>query len=267
MKILLNGSKINLLHPVSIYDLMCMEHIQADVFIVNSFPVDKNYIINDNDHITLIKKGEMPSKQHLEYMIISRQGIEIYEKLKSAKIVIAGLGGLGSHAASSLVRAGAGTIKIIDFDVVEPSNINRQLYFLDQIGMYKTEAMYDNLHRINPYVNIITSNIYLNEENIIEELRGFDVILECFDNVKSKMVLIEKCINELTESFIIGASGVAGYYDTDLITIKKLGSNCIIVGDFQHEADFHEGLMSPRVAAAANIQANEAVKYLLTDKY
>ncbi len=265
MEIILNGSKTFLNFPLSISKLMLEKSIDADIFIVNSFPVDKDYIIKDNDQITLIKKGQMPSKQQLEYMLICRQGIDVYEKLKSSSIVIAGIGGLGSHAASSLVRAGAGSIKIIDYDVVEPSNINRQFYFLNQISMYKTEALKHNLSNINPYVNISISNVYLDENNIIDELKGFDVILECFDNVKSKMLLIEKCIKELPESYIIGASGVAGYESTQLFKIKKLGSNCIIVGDFENEAVFNKGLMAPRVSAAANIQANEAVKYLLRD--
>lgn len=265
MNIILNGKKVEIEKPVSIKELIKIKNISADVFIINSFPVSIDHIVFENDNVTLIKKGVMPTYEELEYMIISRQGLDLYNKLKKAKVVIAGIGGLGSHAAASLVRIGVGNIKIIDFDVVEPSNINRQFYFIDQIGMQKTEALTINLKRINPYVNITFSNTYLAEENIINELKNHNVILECFDNPLSKMLLVEKCIKELPESYIIGASGVAGYYNTEDIKIKKLGKNCIIVGDFEHEATFNESLMAPRVSVCANIQANEAVKYLLKD--
>ena len=80
------------------------------------------------------------------------------------------------------------------------------------------------------------------------------------------MMMIEKCVNNMRDSYIIGASGVAGYYNTDKFTKKSLGSNCIIIGDFESEAGFNQGLYAPRTAAAANIQANEAIRYLLKDK-
>ena len=105
----------------------------------------------------------------------------------------------------------------------------------------------------------------LNSHNIINEVSGFDVILECFDNAETKVMLMETCIHELPSSFIIGASGVAGYFDTDIIKIKKLGANALIVGDFENEAGENTPLMAPRVAVAAAIQANETLKYLLKD--
>lgn len=265
MNITVNGKSINIDKSTTIYELSLLLNIEADFFIVNSFPVDKSYIVNNNDNIALIKKGQMPYKEHLEYLLVSRQGVEVYNKLKTSKVVVCGIGGLGSHVAISLARSGVGTIKIIDFDVVEPSNINRQSYFINQIGLYKTQALKNIIENINPYINIICKNIMLNSHNIINEVSGFDVILECFDNAETKVMLMEKCIKELPSSFIIGASGVAGYFDTDIIKIKKLGSNCIVVGDFENEAGFFKGLMAPRVTACAAVQANEAVKYLLKD--
>ena len=265
MNITVNGKNINVENNTNIYDLTLLLNIESDLFIVNSFPVDKSYILNENDNVSLIKKGQMPDKEHLEYLLFSRQGVEVYNKLKTSKVVVCGIGGLGSHVAISLARSGVGTIKIIDFDVVEPSNINRQSYFINQIGLYKTQALKNIIENINPYINIICKNIMLNSHNIINEVSGFDVILECFDNAETKVMLMEKCIKELPSSFIIGASGVAGYFDTDIIKIKKLGSNCIVVGDFENEAGFFKGLMAPRVTACAAVQANETIKYLLKD--
>lgn len=266
MNFIVNGKDYHTEKTLTIACLIKEINIEADIFIVNSFPVSSSYIINDNDTITLIKKGSIPDKEYLEYQLISRQGLKEYNILKNSSAVICGLGGLGSNAAISLARAGLGRIKLIDFDIVEPSNINRQAYFIEHIGMYKTDALKEIICKISPYINIETSNIYLDEENILDELSGFQVILECFDNVSSKMKLIEKCVNNMRDSYIIGASGVAGYYNTDKFTKKSLGSNCIIIGDFESEAGFNHGLYAPRVAAAANIQANEAIRYLLKDK-
>ena len=266
MKITVNGKDLLLENALSIKNLINQLNIAADIFIVNSFPVSSSYIINDNDTVTLIKKGTVPDKEYLEYQLISRQGLKEYNILKNSSAVICGLGGLGSNAAVSLARAGLGRLKLIDFDVVEPSNINRQAYFLEHIGMYKTNALKEIVSKISPYITIETSNVYLDETNILKELAGYQVILECFDNISFKMMLIEKCVNNMRDSYIIGASGVAGYYNTDKFVKKTLGSNCIIIGDFEAEAGFNQGLYAPRVAAAANIQANEAVRYLLKDK-
>lgn len=266
MKINVNGKEVFFEKPISIKELLTVLNIDADVFIVNSFPVSSSYIVNSNDVVIFIKKGKIPSKEELEYQLISRQGLKEYNILKNSSVAVCGLGGLGSNAAISLARTGVGKIKLIDYDIVEPSNINRQCYFLEHIGMFKTDALKQIINKISPYVDVEISNIYLNEENIVSEVSGFQVILECFDNVLSKMMLIEKCVNNMNGSMVIGASGVAGYYNTDMITRKTLGKNCIIIGDFEHEAGVNQGLYAPRVATAANMQANEAVRYLLRDK-
>lgn len=265
MKVTVNGKNLFLNNPISIKDLLQYLKMEADVFIVNSFPAALSYIVNNNDTITFIKKGAMPSKEELEYQLISRQGTKEYNILKNSSCVICGLGGLGSNAAISLARSGVGKIKLIDYDIVEPSNINRQAYFIEHIGKYKTEALKEIIGKISPCINVEISNVHLNEDNIMEECLNYHVILECFDNTQSKMMLIEKCVNNMAESFVIGASGVAGYYTTDTIVKKTLGSRCLIIGDFEHEAMVNQGLYAPRVAAVANMQANEAIRYLLKD--
>lgn len=265
MKITVNGKELNIENCSTIRNLIDMLNISADIFIVNSFPVQISYNIKENDNITLIKKGGVLQKEFLEYQLISRQGLKEYKILKNSTVAVCGLGGLGSNAALSLARAGVGKLKIIDFDIVEPSNINRQAYFIEHIGMYKTEALKELITKISPYIEVEISTVFLDEKNILSELNNYQVILECFDNPESKIMLIESCINSMPESYIIGASGVAGYYDTDIFEKKSLGKNCMIIGDFEHEAGFHQGLYAPRVAAAANMQANAALRYLLKD--
>lgn len=265
MKLFVNGNELFINKPLNLLELSNLLNIEADVYIVNSFPNDKSYLVKDNDNISLIKKGTMPKQEHLEHLLNCRQGKNITDVLKSSKVVVCGCGGLGSNVAVSLARSGVGSIKLIDYDVVEPSNINRQYYFIKQIGEYKTYALKNIIAEINPYINVTISNTYLNKENILDEVSGFQVILECFDNVESKIMLIENCKRLNSDVFIIGASGVAGYFDTDIIKIKKLGKNIIIVGDFENEADENTPLISPRVTTVASIQANETLKYLLKD--
>lgn len=265
MNFTVNGKDYHTEKTLTIAGLIKETKIDADIFIVNSFPVSSSYIINNDDAVTLIKRGSTLQREYLEYQLISRQGLKEYNILKNSSVVICGLGGLGSNAAISLARAGVGRLKLIDFDIVEPSNINRQAYFLEHTGMNKTDALKEIISKINPYINIELSNIFLNKDNIIDETSGFNVILECFDSAESKIMLIENCVNNMAESYIISASGVAGYYDTEIFKRKKLGNNCVVIGDFENESGINKGLYAPRVAAAANIQANEALRYLLKD--
>ena len=110
-------------------------------------------------------------------IIFSYSKIKEYNILKNSSVAVCGLGGLGSNAAISLARAGVGSLKLIDFDIVEPSNINRQAYFIEHIGKNKTDALKEIINKISPYINIETANIYLDETNIINELSGLNVLI------------------------------------------------------------------------------------------
>ncbi|MCD8569186.1 MAG: sulfur carrier protein ThiS adenylyltransferase ThiF [Geovibrio sp.] len=124
----------------------------------------------------------------MESLLVSRHTPGVHEKMKKAKIAVAGLGGLGSNIAVSLARMGAGDMLLVDYDVVEPSNINRQQYFVDQIGMKKTDALRANLERINPYASYTYQDVFLTEANTAEIFSGYDVIIEAID--KPYMFLI-----------------------------------------------------------------------------
>ena len=124
----------------------------ADIIILNGFPIKEDKNIKNGDKITLIKRGEIPKKEELEALMISRHTPYVYEMLKKGRIAIAGAGGLGSNVALSLARIGVGFIKIIDFDVVEPSNLNRQQYYVKHIGMKKVNAIKEILKEVNPFV-------------------------------------------------------------------------------------------------------------------
>jgi len=109
----------------------------ADVVILNGAAMSADAPLKEGDEVCLIKRGEAPSVDELEALMASRHTPGVHAKVKAATVGIAGLGGLGSAIAVALARVGVGKLIVADFDVVEPSNLNRQQYFVDQIGMLK----------------------------------------------------------------------------------------------------------------------------------
>jgi len=265
IKIELNEREIEIESGTTITSLKICYYPDADLIFHNGSTAILNDIIIDGDRVIMIKKDKIPTATELESLITARHTSAVYHKLKSASVAIIGLGGLGSNAAISLVRMGIGTIKLIDYDYVEPSNINRQYYFLDQLGIPKTEALESTIKRINPYVQIDTAQLKIQSDNILSVVKGYDVIIEAVDDALTKKMIISSLLNFSTGSYIIGASGIAGLYDTSIFTYKTVGSRVIIVGDFQNEVKKGRSLISSRVAVAANIQANLAARYIVGD--
>ena len=107
----------------------------ADVLICNGFPCPPEHPLSDGDEVVLIRRGEVPAPEELEALLVSRHTPGVHAKIKDSRVGIAGVGGLGSQVAIALARVGVGTLVLVDFDVVEPSNLNRQQYFLEQIGI------------------------------------------------------------------------------------------------------------------------------------
>lgn len=162
------------------------------------------------------------------------------------KIGIAGVGGIGSNVAVNLVRSGIDVLKIVDFDRVEPSNLNRQFYFHDQIGRLKVEALSENLHRIRPGLRIEAVAERVGDTNCRTLLGDCELIVEGFDRQADKKMLVE---NLGSDRIIVAASGIAGS-ELDAIRVRKLGT-CFIVGDFTTDC-VDAPLFAHKVAAVAN---------------
>lgn len=161
-------------------------------------------------------------------------------------IGIAGAGGIGSNVAVHLVRSGINRLKIIDFDKVEQSNLNRQFYFARQIGNPKVTMLAENLKAINPEVDIQAVNTRINEQNIEELFQECNVIVEGFDSIPEKKLLLERFGN--SKSLVVSASGIAGA-DTESITQRRIAGS-VIVGDFSKDCRLHP-LYSHKVATVA----------------
>lgn len=189
----------------------------------------------------------------------------IREKLADSVVGIAGLGGLGSNVAAALVRTNVGRLVIVDFDNVEAGNLNRQQYFLDQVGVSKTAASIENLRRINPDVEIVSYNQRLTAENIPQIFAGTDVIAECFDRPDQKRMLVETVLGKMNDTVVVSVSGLAGYGGSNAITTKRICRRLILVGDDESDADVMNILTAGRVGIAACHQANAIVEVLLDE--
>lgn len=181
--------------------------------------------------------------------------------LEGAKVGIAGAGGLGSNCAMHLVRAGVKHLVIADFDVVNESNLNRQFFFRDQLGMKKVEALKANLLRINPEAEIEIADIRLDAASSRELFAGCSIVVEAFDVVDAKVMLLGAFIGSGKK--IVTASGLAGWGRSNAIRLKTMGCDIVAIGDGETGVSADETPVSPRVGIAAAMEANAVVALLL----
>ena len=181
--------------------------------------------------------------------------------LERAKVGVAGLGGLGSNVLCHLLRAGVRRFVAADFDVVSASNLNRQFFFADQIGRKKTDALAENLRRIDPDAGLDFRDLRLTAENTPGVFAGCDVVVEAFDKADAKTMLI----SALSESGIpvVAASGLAGFGKSNDIRLRQVGKNLYLVGDLVSGISSELAPASPRVGIAAAMEANTVVALLL----
>src|SRR5215204_7401566 len=129
------------------------------------------------------------------HIIIPEFGLESQRKLKSAKVLVVGAGGLGSPALLYLAAAGVGTIGIIDFDVVDDSNLQRQVLFgVDEIGKPKVEAAKKRLESLNPYITIKVYNQQLTSQNALDIIKDYDVVADGTDNFPTRYLVNDACV-------------------------------------------------------------------------
>lgn len=187
---------------------------------------------------------------------------QIKSQLKNKKVGVAGCGGLGSNCAVALARVGVGTIVIADFDKIEESNLNRQYFFHNQIGMPKTKALKENISKINPTTKILDHEVFLDEKNIPEIFGDCDVLVEAFDKAEMKKMIIETVYKSLPEMPLVMGVGVAGWGANQIIKTETL-DNIHICGDRINETSDDLPPIAPRVGIVSNMQANVVLDLLL----
>ena len=189
------------------------------------------------------------------------------KKLLDSKITIIGCGGLGSPAAYYLTAAGIGSIKIVDFDVVELSNLHRQiLHFNNDLNKKKTQSAYEKLHELNPDTNIEVINEVLLPHNIKEILKDSDFVIDGSDNIPTKMLINDACVNLDIPFTIAGVIRFNGQIITVNPQEKTACYRCIFGDITEHEPSMscsQAGVIGLIPGIVGCIQANEAIKYIL----
>jgi sulfur carrier protein ThiS adenylyltransferase len=185
--------------------------------------------------------------------------------LRRKTVGIAGAGGLGSNCAVALARCGVGRLVIADYDVVSESNLNRQFYFRDQLGMKKTDALAVNLRRIDPEITLEIHDLMLDRGNILSVFSACDVIVEAFDLAEQKQMLIETVLSLMPGKPLVVGLGMAGYGMNGSIHLRKEG-NLYICGDETSEVSDDLPPIAPRVGMVANMQANVVLEILLSEE-
>jgi len=159
--------------------------------------------------------------------LLNMIGEEKLAKLNSMKIIVFGLGGVGSYAAEILARSGIGTLHVVDYDYVDITNINRQLIALEStLNQKKVSVFSDRAKDINPNINLVTHDIKADNETIRELLdEGFDYVADCIDDIFAKVAIAKYCLDN--EINFISSMGFANKYKPELIKISTLNQTSV----------------------------------------
>lgn len=209
------------------------------------------------------KMQKLISKEDLDRAFDARFPKEMQVKLRGARVAIAGLGGLGSNIAVMLARSGVGKLLLVDFDVVDVTNLNRQMYFIPQLGKPKAEALPELLYQINPYGEYEALCVRVTPENVKELFGEYPIVCEAFDRPNQKAMLVRELLTQCPKTTVISGNGMAGYGDTNEIKTCQMMQRLYVCGDQSTDVGNGVGLIAPRVAACAAHEANKALQLIM----
>lgn len=204
----------------------------------------------------------IPTKEEWRKVLSERHGEAIQKKFSAATVAICGLGGLGSNIAVSLARAGVGKLILIDFDRVDITNLHRQQYKANQIGINKTDALRNSLSEIAPYVALETHTIRVTEENAAHLLQDADIICEAFDDVEAKAMLTNTVLETLPRKYLVAASGMAGLGSANTIQTRRVSKQFYLCGDGISDLSEAGSLVASRVMLCAAHQAHTVLRII-----
>ena len=151
--------------------------------------------------------------------------------LQTAQVAIFGLGGLGSNVAMWLARLGVGQLLLYDFDRVELSNLNRQYYFVEDVGEYKAVALLKHLRAVNPYGDYQSRVVRLTQDNLAELVGTAPIICEALDKPEAKALLVNGVLESFPDKFLVAASGLAGFGTSDSMQVRQITPHFYLCGD------------------------------------
>ena len=199
-------------------------------------------------------------ERYSRQIMIPQIGEKGQEKLKRAKVFIAGVGGLGSPVSIYLTAAGVGHLRMVDHDRVDLTNLNRQVvHWSGDVGKRKVESAQEKLNKLNPNVTVETLSVTISEENASELITGFDLIVDAMDNLPTRYLLNKKAIEHGIPFFHGAVNGFEGRAMT-VIPGKTACLRCLYRGPVP-ESKFPVIGVTPAVIGC--IQATEVIKYLV----
>ena len=204
----------------------------------------------------------IPTKDEWNKALCERHGEDVQKKFSAATVAICGLGGLGSNIAISLARAGIGKLILIDYDRVDITNLHRQQYKVSQIGMNKTDALFESLKEIAPYIELKTYTVRITEDNATELLKDADIICEAFDNAQAKAMLTNLVLETMPDKYLVAASGMAGFGSANTIKTRRVSKRFYVCGDGASDVSEVGSLVSSRVMLCAAHQAHTVLRIL-----
>ena len=173
----------------------------------------------------------MEEKTALQQALHKGLTAEQSQRLQAAKVAIVGLGGLGSNVALWLARLGVGQLLLYDFDKVELSNLNRQYYFLEDVGQYKATALLRHLKAVNPYGNYCSEVMRLTEDNLPELLSEAHIVCEALDKPEAKALLVNGVLESFPDKYLVSASGLAGFASSASMQVRRVTPHFYLCGD------------------------------------
>ncbi len=207
-------------------------------------------------------------KRYEKQIILKKVGISGQKKIKSAKVLIIGIGGLGCPLLTYLAVSGVGTIGIVDNDKVEISNLSRQTLFnLNDLGKFKVNQAKEKITKINDKIKIKTFKKKINFNNIKLILKNFDIICDGTDNFETRYIINDQC--KKNKKILISAA--ISKFDGHLFKFnyKKKGPcyRCFMPEKPKEENNCQsEGIFSPVAGVLGSLQANEVLKTILDFK-
>lgn len=205
-------------------------------------------------------RWEVADLRYERQILMPQIGQKGQEKLENGKVTVIGAGGLGSPVLTYLACAGVGRIQIIDCDVVCESNLNRQfLHQTGDVGRPKVQSAKEKLTLLNPNISLSTLNTRLNAENIEECLIGSDAVVDCVDNIETRIMVARACI-QLNIPLVEG--GVRGFYGY-VIDIGRDYPCLSCLGYDKAKQQTPVPILGVTAGVIGCMQANECIKLLL----
>lgn len=231
----------------------------CEIIFINRNKVSGDVVLEENDRITF---ANVPSENSsIANLITERCPGSLRECVNGITVGIAGCGGLGSNIAIQLARTGVTKMIIADYDSVELSNLNRQQFSLEHLGMLKTDALEAVIARINPDVIIRKHPIRVTRSNIRELFVDCDVVCEAMDDPVEKAKFLNGFLEIFPEKDIVCGIGMGGFGNMAAMTQRRLSEHITVCGDGCTGSE--NGLTAPRVSVCASLMADAVFQYIL----